>query len=212
MNIYLHILLGSGRLSPFENEIQDSFDKAVPLITQRIPVKDVDIVIYDNPEGAVKEQGIGGYTPNAHLVYIPMDPSFTDLHNSIQTELKRTLAHELHHALRWDNPGYGETLLDALITEGLADHFDIEVFNEPPQPWSIAITDTELDSLIEKATNDFHNKKYDHATWFYGRTEVGIPRWAGYSLGFKIIKDYLHKYPEKKPSQLYSASTKEFMK
>jgi uncharacterized protein YjaZ len=212
MNIQLHLLLGSKRLVPFSNIIKDNFEKALPFITSKIPIIDVDVVIYDNPEGTVEEQGIGGYTPNAHLVYIPMNPEFPNLHNSINTELKRTLAHELHHALRWQNPGYGETLLDSLITEGLADHFDIEVFNQSPQPWSIAFSDSELSELMKQAEKDFQNKEYDHYAWFYGNEELKIPRWAGYSLGFKIVKDYLQKYPGKKPSQLYSATTNDFVK
>lgn len=212
MNINLHLLLGTNRLNSYEKAIRTIFSETLSKIQEKMPIHDVDIVMYDNPEGTVPEQGIGGYTPNAHLIYISLDPTFPDLLKSINTELKRTLAHELHHTLRWENPGYGENLLDAIITEGLADHFDLEMFNESPQPWSVAFTEQELAKQLEKAKEEFENKDYDHFAWFYGNEELGIPRWIGYSLGYKLVKDYLEKHPNKKPSTLYNVKTSEFLK
>ncbi|HRN71145.1 MAG TPA: DUF2268 domain-containing putative Zn-dependent protease, partial [Candidatus Woesebacteria bacterium] len=191
--------------------IENNFNDTVSQVAKYLPIRDVDVIVYDNPEGTVPEQGIGGYTPNKNIMYISLDPSFINLKESINLELKRTLAHEFHHTVRWKNPGYGETLLDALITEGLADHFDIEVFNESPQPWSRAFTDSELNNLMKKAEKEFNNTDYDHSAWFYGNVELGIPRWAGYSLGFKMVKDYLAKHPDKKLSELYAAETNTFM-
>lgn len=211
MNIRLHILSSSGTLKPFINDIEKNFDSAINIITTQIPARNVDVVVYDNPEGALEIHGIGGYTPNAYQIFISLNPTFKNLNVSINTELKRTLAHELHHTLRWKKPGYGETLLDALVTEGLADHFDIEVFNGKPQPWSVAFTPEELDKIRIKAEKEFDNKDYDHFAWFYGNEELSIPEWAGYSLGFQIIKDYLKRNPDKKPSQLYAAKTSEFI-
>jgi uncharacterized protein YjaZ len=211
MNINLHILLASGTLKPFIKDIENSFNNTVSEVPKYLPIHDVDVIVYDNPEGTVPEQGIGGYTPNKNLVYISLDPSFVNLKESINSELKRTLAHEFHHTVRWINPGYGETLLDALITEGLADHFDLEIFPELLQPWSEAFNDNELKELMEKAKKEFNNTEYDHFAWFYGNEELGIPRWTGYSLGFKIVKDYLKKHPGQKPSKLYSAETNTFI-
>lgn len=212
MSITLHLLLGSGTLKPFQSTIQDHFDTAVKKIITSIPSKDVDIIIYDNPDGAVPEQGIGGYCPNAHTIYISLDPSFPELKKSIEHELKRTLAHELHHTLRWRDPGYGETLLDAMITEGLADHFDLEVYGGKLQPWSTALPEEELQKMMEKAEKEFDNKEYDHFAWFFGNEDLGIPRWTGYAIGFHLVKLYLQKYPDKKPSQLYAEKTESIMK
>lgn len=211
MNITLHLLVGSGALKPYEKHIETVFNNAIKKITSFLPVKNVDVIIYDNPEGVVPEQGIGGYCPNANTIYISLDPSFTHLKTSIDNELKRTLAHELHHTLRWQDPGYGETLLDAMITEGLADHFDLEVYKDNPQPWSIALSEEELKTMLKKAEKEFNNKEYDHFAWFFGNEELGIPRWTGYTIGFELVKKYLYKNPNKKPSQLYSTSTANFM-
>lgn len=211
MNIISHILLGSGKLTPYVDQIKREFDSAVDQIAQKIPITEVDVVIYDNPEGAIPEIGVGGYTPNSYLVFIYLDPQFSDFHNTITKELKRTSAHEMHHAIRWRNPGYGKTLLEALITEGLADHFDIEVNNESPEPWCTALSEEQIQDLLVKAKEEFNNKNYDHHAWFFGSAEKGIPRWTGYSLGFKLVESYLQKHPDKKPSTLYDAKAEELI-
>jgi uncharacterized protein YjaZ len=211
MSIQSHILLKSGRLSPFVKYIEKVISETVPLVQNKIPISDVDIVVYDNPLGAIPEIGIGGYTPGAHLIFISIDPSFEHLHTTINTQLNRTLAHELHHSLRWHNPGYGETLIDALVTEGLADHFDLEIFGGLPQPWSAALSGKEDKELMEKAKGEFSNKNYDYSSWFFGNEKLGIPRWTGYSLGYRIVEEYLKKHSKTKPSLLYAAKTREFI-
>ncbi|MFA9288450.1 MAG: DUF2268 domain-containing putative Zn-dependent protease [Weeksellaceae bacterium] len=212
MNLHLHILSASGTLAPFIDSITENYNSALKVITDKIPVRNVDIVVYDNPEGTLEEDGLGGYTPNANQVFISVNPAFDKLNESIDKHLKRILAHELHHTLRWQNPGYGKTLFEALITEGLADHFDLELFNEEPEPWSNSFNKVELDKLMEKAMKELNNNTYNHFAWFYGDEDLNIPKWAGYSLGFKLVKDYLETHPEEKPSQLYSINANEFLK
>ncbi|MES0476805.1 MULTISPECIES: DUF2268 domain-containing putative Zn-dependent protease [Citrobacter freundii complex] len=41
----------------------------------------------------------------------------------------------LHHAARWQGPGYGSTLGEALVSKGLADHFSLELFGGEPELW-----------------------------------------------------------------------------
>ncbi len=41
--------------------------------------------------------------------------------------------------------------------------------------------------------------------WFFGSDELGIPRWTGYSLGFKIVRGYLARNPGTKASALATA-------
>ncbi len=211
MVIDIHILLGSGRLLPYQSQIKNRFDKLITIVKKQLSLGNVDVVVYDNPEGAIPEIGVGGYSPNAHLIFISLDPQFPNFQQTIDEELKRTIAHELHHTLRWRDPGYGETLFEALITEGLADHFDMEVNNiDNPEPWDTALSDKQLVEIKAKAQKEFDNKNYNHNEWFFGSKEKNIPRWAGYTLGFKLVEDYLKRNPHKKPSQLYSAHPEDF--
>lgn len=210
MNINLHILNASKRLDPFVKTIEQCFNEAVRKIENLIPISDVDVVVYDNPFGAVPEFGIGGYTPSANIVFVSINPEFENLEQSIKNQFKRTLAHELHHALRWNNPGYRETLFDALITEGLADHFDVEINQVDPEPWDVALTEKQFEEMNKLAKVQYDSKTYGHAAWFFGSEERNIPRWTGYTLGFYLIKEYLLKHPNAKASTLYSFKSEEF--
>lgn len=210
MNINLHILNASGTLTQYLKTIEMSFKEALEQIRNRIPISNIDIVIYDNPTHAIPEIGIGGYAPTPNLIFVSIDPKFPNLKNSIENELKRTLAHELHHCVRSRSVGYGDTLLEALVTEGLADHFNLEVYGGKPHPWDIALSEEQIKDYLEKAKTNFNDKNYDHNSWFFGSKEKDIPRWTGYTLGFKIVKRYLEKNLDKKPSKIYTTKAEEF--
>lgn len=211
MAVISHILLGSGRLVPYQDQIKKQFDELITKVKQNLHLENIDVVIYDNPHDAIPEIGIGGYTPSAHLVFVSLDPQFPNFQQTIDRELKRTLAHELHHVLRWNGPEYGETLFEALVTEGLADHFDMEINDtDNPEPWDVTLNDEQVVEIKAKAQKEFDSKSYNHNEWFFGSKEKDIPRWSGYTLGFRIVKDYLKRNPDKKPSQLYNTPAEDF--
>lgn len=210
MNINLHILNSSGSLTPFTEDIKRIFDQSIKKIASKIPISDVDVVVYDNPDSAIPEIGIGGYALNKHMIWISIDPSFPNLAQSIEKELGRTLAHELHHALRWKSPGYGKTLFEALITEGLADHFDMEVSNAQPHIWDTVLSNEYIQKYLDLAKKEFNKKNYNHSDWFFGSKERNIPKWTGYSLGFYLVGEYLKKNLNEKASSLYSKRATDF--
>jgi uncharacterized protein YjaZ len=176
-----------------------------------MPISDVDVVIFDYPYGAIPELGIGAETPSQYLIEIYIDPEFPGLVNSFPKEFKSTIAHELHHAVRFKNPGYGTKLLEALISEGLADHFDTEVNNTPLQLWNRALNEEELEKFNNLAKKEYFSENYNHAEWFFGSSK-DIPRWTGYNLGFYLVEKYLKVHPDKKASTLYNAKAEEFLK
>ncbi len=131
---------------------------------------------------------------------------------TIDDNLERTLIHELNHAARWQTVGYGDTLLEAMISEGLADHFEKEITNKNPNPWSVALGKSQIKQMMERAENEYNNKNYNHNEWFFGSKEKGIPKWTGYTLGYNLVAEYLKKNPDKKPSQLHALRAEEFIK
>lgn len=210
MNIILHTLNVASNLNPFVKEIDHIFYPTVEKITAKIPVSNVDVVVANNPQGAIPEIGVGGKTYNPHLVFISIDAKFPNLKNSLEEKLERSLAHELHHCIRWDTVGYGKTLLETMISEGLAVHFVIEITGKDTDPWNTILTHEEIKKYLQRAKTEFDNEKYNHNAWFFGRN-TDIPKWTGYSLGFYLVKEYLKKHPDKKPSQLYDVKAKEFI-
>jgi hypothetical protein len=96
----------------------------------------VEITVRVSPERTIPGIGIDGFTGPKGNVAIAIDPSHTDLRHTLETWIPATVAHELHHSSRMRvGPGYGVTLGQAIVSEGLADRFAYEVFPDtPPQP------------------------------------------------------------------------------
>jgi uncharacterized protein YjaZ len=205
MTVQFHILNASGYLTDYVTKLRSTLSKSAKKIQSVMLVSDVDVVLRHNPEATIPNFGIGGYAPDGHTVYISLDANNM---TSALGELPHTLAHELHHCMRWRTVGYGETLGEALVTEGLAQVFEREVFGEVAHPWSNALTKTELESVEEKARATLW-QPYDHAEWFFGTGD--IPYWAGYTLSYNLVKDYVEKR-NRKASALYSSEAKIILK
>jgi uncharacterized protein YjaZ len=182
-NVQVQILFGSGRLTPFKREIQVILSNTLETVAHKVTLSNIDIVVHDNPKSTIEAIGIGGYTSVPHIVNIYLDPTFKRFRETIKKNLGRTLAHELHHTIRARKIGYGNTLLQAMVSEGLADHFDIEISQEKPYPWDAALTSNQRERLMRRAMKLWHRKTYDHSAWFFGTKPKEIPRWTGYSLG-----------------------------
>jgi uncharacterized protein YjaZ len=210
MSVFLHTLKASKRLGPFETLITSGFTEGLEQVEGKISLPDVDVVIADNPSAVIPETGVGGSAPNAHLLYISIDPEFLNLKDTLEYEIRSTLAHELHHTARWKAVGYGKTLLEAIVSEGLADHFDLEINGGAPKPWSISVEGEKLRELQERAQIEFNNDQYDHRAWFFGSEKETIPRWSGYSLGFEIVRKYMEK-SGKSAAELTGTEAKNFV-
>lgn len=133
------------------------------------------------------ETGVGGYAPLPHWIQVTLTPQNPHFLQTWRAEVPATLAHELHHARRWRGPGYGQTLLEALVSEGLAQHYEVEERGGPP-PY--AHLEADLDELWRRAEPELSAPTYDHNTWFYG-SAAGLPRWAGYAPGFELVRRFL---------------------
>jgi Predicted Zn-dependent protease (DUF2268) len=143
---------------------------------------------------SIPEIGVGGFTnPASGDVSIWIDGSPPGgLKAALETWVPASLAHELHHSSRVrSGPGYGITLAEALVTEGLADQFVAEAFPDtPPQPWDNAISAKQEIDLWRKAQSSWEIPYgYNHQEWFFGSGDV--PRWAGYTLGYRVADAYL---------------------
>lgn len=212
-NINLHVLNASGKLTLYLKEIKKIFDETVIKILKKIPLSNIDVVVSEYAEGVIPELGVGGnaYDPNVVSIYLNSKfPNFVN--KTLKEELKRIIPHELNHTMRSQAIGYGETLLKAMISEGLADHFEMEINNKGPHMWDVVLSAGQMKAMMEKAKKEYNSKNYNHYEWFFGSKEKGIPRWTGYALGFNLVAEYLKKNPDKKPSQLYNLKAEEFIK
>ncbi|OGZ43839.1 MAG: hypothetical protein A3J55_00170 [Candidatus Ryanbacteria bacterium RIFCSPHIGHO2_02_FULL_45_17b] len=213
MSINVHILSSSKGLNPFVEELCSVTKSIGMLIKKLVPLEDIDVVFYNNPGATFKETGIGGYTPCANVVFISLDPRNSKFQDGIKKELPYILAHEINHAIRFRTPIHKETLFEAIISEGLADHFAIEVTGRKnPLSWSIALTQKQKNIFLERASKEWNMSTYDHNAWFYGSVVRRIPRWTAYTLGYDFVAAYLQKYPKTLASQLISSKSSLYLK
>ena len=190
--------------------IRDICVQSVSAIASRMPIDDLSIIINSNLSLVIPEIGLGGYNPDANTVIIAIDSRLNDIDEAISNEFFGLLAHEMHHAVRRRSVGYGTTLLEAMVTEGLADHFSVEVASVSTPIWSRALTQQQINDLTDMASQTWLQNGYNHNDWFFGNG-VDIPRWAGYTIGFELVKDYLKNNPGTLPSQLHDEPADSFV-
>lgn len=101
------------------------------------------------------------------------------------------LAHELHHVLRMRSGAWTATLGGRFVSEGLAQCFEEEV-GAPTPHYAVALGDSALDMMAERARPLLSATDYDHDAWMFGRRDdPDWPRDAGYSLGYALVKAWL---------------------
>ncbi len=116
-----------------------------------------------------------------------------------------TILHETHHCVRWRKPGYGQTLGEVMITEGLATLFEEEHSGTLPIYAQVPIKQDEID----KARNILNDEKYNHNEWFFG--VKNIQRWFGYTYGYQLSKAYSQK-TNKSAAELVNTPAELFLK
>jgi uncharacterized protein YjaZ len=176
-----------------EATIRPIIESAVRQVIKVLPLTAVRIIVRQDPKILIPHYGLGGYTPSANFVVIAVDPAFPELRQSIAKHLRGLLVHEFHHCLRWRGPGYGRTLFEAIISEGLADHFAQELLGIT-HPWSQAFPEDETAKYLTLAQAEFDSTTYDFPRWFFGRGYI-LPVWTGYTLGFRLVEAYKKQHP-----------------
>ncbi len=176
----------AGREDAIRQWIQDIFDTAA----RQISVSGTIVTVTTDLGRVIPGWGVGGFTLNAANVELAVDPRLDDA--LLAQRLPQMAAHELHHVARYRGPGYGQTLLEALVSEGLADHYAVDLLAIVP-PWSRALSASDLELWLERAREELDSPGYDHGAWFIGRGTM--PVWAGYSIGFELVSRYRAAHP-----------------
>ena len=197
-NIYYHIANSTGDLDHLTDRFISAFNKAVKITKKELKANQIDIFFINAPSHVIKELGISGSSPGPHHMYVTVDSKFKDI---TEENMILTILHETHHCMRWRDPGYGRTLGEAKISEGLATLYEEEHSGKPPIYAQVKIKQSDIDL----ANKELNNYKYDHDEWFFGKTKV--PRWFAYTYGYKLAKAYSKK-TNKKASELVHTSAK----
>lgn len=182
----LHFLNARLDLTLIMSEIRAALREAVAIASEHADLPDFDIIIRAG-EKVVTGWGVAGHSRAPGEVRLTVDPPRFD-----PDALQRTLIHDIHHVIRWDGPGYGNSLGEALVSEGLAGHFVLKVLGGKPDPWDAV---TPAAGLTRRAMNEWSQLGYDHDAWFLGGSRT-IRRWTGHGLGYRLLAAYLDRNPE----------------
>lgn len=203
------ILNSSGIFSDDKLEIiTEAFTIAVRSTRKLLQVlPNIDVVFYHNPEMVIPETGIGGNTDTQNIIMIPLDADF----GLNQHELMLTICHELHHAVRMSQLGDTDSLLKKIVSEGLADQFELEIDpNHHPITYRKDLSSEDIQRGLRDLRQIIQSKdgEYDYYEWFFGYGKY--PNWFGYTIGNFIISKYWEK-SELTPAELVNQSAEGFI-
>jgi len=181
----VHFMNARGALDPYIDSVQKALEDVQERSKSLVPTTILDIEIEAARYGGVPNIGHSGYVPRPGLMRLMLDPYDENLEDNLGESLGRMIAHELHHALRWDTVGYGTTLLGALVSEGLCGRFTAELYENSPEQQECALSQDQILNLSRDAVVHAHSEDYDHDRWFFGTKD--LPRWTGYTIGYELV-------------------------
>ena len=182
---------------------------AISEISQLLDVTNVEFRVVVFPERTLPDKGMSGAAPNKDHIYLLLDPEHPRLRKSLSEEVVAVIAHEYHHTSRYRTVGFASNLFEAIISEGLAEHFCMEVTGSEP-PWAKQIPKETLAPWRAKAEKIWFNSNYDYPAWFVGLNS-DIPHGTGYSIGRNIVGEYLGAHPNERPSTLHATPAEKFL-
>ena len=153
-------------------------------------------VSYASSAQVIPQTGTNGYTdPDTADITIGFGPTpQASLSTIMRLWLPRAFSHETDHSVRiLAGPGFGGSLLEQLITEGISSAFDTAAFPGTADPRDRAITHSQECALWKQAQPLLgQTGLYDQ--WMFGGG--GIPHWTGFTIGYDIVTGYHQHHPD----------------
>ncbi|MFC0340943.1 DUF2268 domain-containing putative Zn-dependent protease [Paracoccus niistensis] len=190
----VHFLNARHALTGIMPEVRAAIAEAVARVADHLDLPDFDVVVRAGDGGS--DWGVMGAAPAPGVVELTLSPA------RFAHELTvRRMLRELHHVARWDGPGYGRSLGEVLVSEGLAGHFVVQVLGGVPDPWDAA---TPPSGLAKRAMTEWAWRDLDRGLWFEGKGN--IRKWAGYGLAHRLLAEHLSREPELEAAALVHIS------
>jgi hypothetical protein len=165
------------------------------------------VIIIEQTANVTPETGELGYTdPTTGQVLIQLDPiSQVPFSETLAVWLPEALAHEIHHSVRTlTGPGFGNTLGEFLVSEGMASAFFHQAFPGTDAPWDNALTPVREHAFWNQAQPLLTQGGLTvYSQWFYGGD--GVPKWAGFTIGYHIAEEYIQHHPGTSAASLVDA-------
>ena len=154
---------------------------------------DIDVLVTNRIPMIIPENGAGGFTFSADFIRIIIDDK-----KATENLISENVVHELCHAARWGkNDEWIKSLFDGLLFEGLACVLEDEFANNNSEKTLFIKTilersDEDNEKILAVVRNKLDSNEYNYDEIFFNGNDK-LPRWAGYSLGYYLVKKYLEK-------------------
>jgi uncharacterized protein YjaZ len=174
-------------------DLQAAFDK----VSAILPGSSTTVcVLAANPRDTfVRDsmRGIAGFTAGAGKVWLQITPEGT-----WREWLGPALAHEYHHS-EWTKRHFDPTrsldLTQYLLFEGRADSFARLTYPDRHAPWTEALTPAQEIAAWKAMRPHLQTTEFPVMSSFIFGGNGDIPRWAGYTVGFRIVQAFLKLHP-----------------
>lgn len=184
---------GQNQLEMYRALIEETVEKSNEVIATFFDTSLIELSVVPFAEGDAPKWGIGGVALSSQRVELYLDAAHDSLTNIIKDELPSVLAHEVHHTQRMKTRLPSDTLLQYLILEGLACHFE-KNFNGGQTPSLFAdIKNNDWKAMYQYMKPKLHSNSYSFDDYFLNQKEDGLPKYAGYWVGYNLVKDYLDR-------------------
>ena len=180
-------------LKKIKSDTEDSLEKSRKVLPSR--KRPVRVFVYPWFPGENEKvfEGVIGTTFFGSTFHL-----YIDTENFSTKSLKDTTAHEYNHSVYFSyHHPFKQSILEAVILEGLAEHFREKVIGGKPAPWSIALEKDgaveQFKDLKEKGYLDINMQDSNEDYWsfyeevFYGKGSK-YKQWTGHSIGYHIIE------------------------
>ncbi|HFQ5259072.1 TPA: DUF2268 domain-containing putative Zn-dependent protease, partial [Vibrio vulnificus] len=191
MTINTSILDATGKLAQYKEFLISQIDMALETISSYIEIHDLDITVSPFSKEKVSPFGIGGFALSAHRVELFLDVRRDDIEAVVKKELTAVLGHEINHALRKSYGHKNATLLDNLVMEGLACHFEGVLNGGELSSMFVDIQHEDWGPLYEKMKPHLESTSFPFEQMFLGTKLDEYPRYAGYWVGYNLVTQYL---------------------
>ncbi|MEQ3515308.1 DUF2268 domain-containing putative Zn-dependent protease [Pseudoalteromonas sp. BZB3] len=188
------ILNASGKFDHIFKLLESKAQSSLVEISSYIALPDIDIVISPCSQSYKTNSGILGCVSTPYVVDILLDTEREDLVDIINNELTLVMAHELHHVIRSSVTGKDDTLLQHLVTEGLACHFESELSNQASLTFFNDIKQYAWRDLYQQMLPHLSDTQFDYTIYFGGKDQSKFPNRAGYWVGFNLVVEYIKKH------------------
>jgi len=183
------------KLSENNAAVHQAIDIVFAKAEKLLPAPDTQLCVFAaDPESTIIRDmgGISGVTAGAGKIIFWVRPD-----GNWRDWLPFTFAHEYHHsawtALHSDDLPLFD-LAEYLIFEGRADSFAHVIFPQQVAAWDKALNPEQEAAAWKQMKSDLDSPDMmAQRRYMFGGQ--GVPRWAGYAIGFHIVQAYLHTHP-----------------